>query len=95
MTYPGACAIEFNSVIHIVIECLIGWNIKEGKGYKGIMGVPEAYSIAIEEQGRKTLHAHIQVWIKDFNELQTKLYDQNPSVRDEAKKTSLNTLIKL
>ena len=46
------------------------------------MGVPEAYAIAIEEQGRKTLHAHIQVWIKDFNELQTKLYDQNPSVRD-------------
>ena len=95
MTYPGACAIEFNSVIHIVIECLIGWNIKEGKEYKGIMGEHEAYAVAIDEQGRKILHAHIQVWIKDFNELQTKMYDQNPSIRDKAKKTSLNTLTKL
>ena len=34
VTYPGACAIEFNSVIHIVIECLIGWDILKKKNVK-------------------------------------------------------------
>ena len=31
--YPGACAIEFLSQIDILINKLIGWNIKEQKGF--------------------------------------------------------------
>ena len=57
--YPGTCAIEFNSVIHIVIVCLIIWDMKKRKGCKGIMGILEAYAIGIENQVRKTVHAHI------------------------------------
>ena len=65
-TYPGACAIEFLSQLEILISKLICWNDKECVGKPGIFGETEAYGVAIEEQGRKTLHGHILVWIKKF-----------------------------
>ena len=43
---------------------MIGWNIKEQKGF---FGIHIAFGLPIEEQGRKTLHAHILIWIKDFS----------------------------
>ena len=66
-TYPGACAHEFESVMEIVKEILIGW--MDGKGVNGIFGVPLAYADAAEEQSRYTLHSHICVWIENFNKV--------------------------
>ena len=66
--YPGACAVEYESIIQIVINVLIGWNEKMKTGTNGIFGVPLAYADCCEEQARYTLHSHISVWIKDFNE---------------------------
>ncbi len=28
---PGACAREYNSIMQIIMEALIGWDFKEGK----------------------------------------------------------------
>jgi hypothetical protein len=36
---PGACAREYNSIMQIIMEALIGWNFKEGKQvFFGIFG---------------------------------------------------------
>ena len=54
--YPGLCAIDFQNVLNIVIEDIIGF---DNKNNKGLFGVVEAYCSAVEEQGCKTLHTHI------------------------------------
>ena len=58
-------------VLDIIIEEVIGWNIKKGTAREdvpGLFGVPQAFTAMIEEQGCRTLHTHIQVWLKDFNQ---------------------------
>ena len=87
-TYPGACAIEFLSQLEILISKLICWDDKEAIGHPGIFGEAEAYGVAIEEQGRKTLHGHILVWIKDFNTLRSllfQLFHEDSKIQNEAK----------
>ena len=67
--YPGACSLEYQNIMDIVKKVLIGWNDKTKQGSKGIFGIPIAYVDACEEQGRKTLHSHMNIWIKDFNKV--------------------------
>ncbi len=59
---PGACSLEFQSVMQILTECLLKWDTKTqiSKG-KGILGTVIAFAGADEEQGRKTLHQHWQI----------------------------------
>jgi hypothetical protein len=54
---PGACSLEFQSVMQILTECLLKWNTKTqtSKG-KNILGTVIAFAGADEEQGCKTLH---------------------------------------
>ena len=61
LTYPGACSLEYQNIIKIVIEDLLQWDIKKqcAKG-KGILGTLMAFAPADEAQGRKTLHSHWQ-----------------------------------
>jgi hypothetical protein len=40
---------------------------KENYKGKGILGTVVAVSAADEEQGRKTLHCHWQIWAKEIN----------------------------
>ena len=47
----------------MVLTELIGY--KSPTKNKGIFGEVEAYCAAIEEQGRKTLHTHILIWLKN------------------------------
>ena len=74
---------------------MIGWNTKEQKGYPEIFGISTAFGLPIEEQGRKTLHAHILIWIKDFSNVREHLFSNDESMRDEAKKEMLNYVKKL
>ena len=74
LSYPGACSLAFQDVMKMVIHAVIGWDNNKGKGREGAFGVPIAYGRADEEQGRNTLHAHIQVWIENFNELRRLLF---------------------
>ena len=50
--YPGACTLEYRSVLQIVINILIGWNENTKTGTNGIFGVPLAYADCCEEQAR-------------------------------------------
>jgi hypothetical protein len=87
---PGACALVFQSVMQIVVECMLRWDIKKktSKG-KGILGTVLAFFAADEEQGRKTLHRHWQIWVKGINEtLQNCLFHEDDTARDIVRKTS-------
>ena len=85
--YPGACAHEFENIMQVVKEVLIGW--KSGKGTNGIFGVPIAFADSVEEQARYTLHSHICVWIKDFNTVRQFMFHSNSIIRDAARKEML------
>jgi len=66
--YPGACSLEYQQVIQIFIDCMLQWDSKkqEPKG-RGILGRVIAFAPAHEEQGRRTLHSHWQVWVEDLS----------------------------
>ncbi len=57
MNNPGACSLELQNVMQILLECLLKWDTttQTSKG-KGILGTVNAFAGADEEQGRKTLH---------------------------------------
>ena len=57
---PSICALDFEHIIEITIEHFLGWNKKKGVNIsnKGLFGDLDGYTYAVEEQGRKTLHAH-------------------------------------
>ncbi len=47
-----------------------------------------AFSGADEEQGRKTLHRHWQIWVQELNQtLQDCLFDTDATKRKDAQKT--------
>ena len=69
LTYPGACSLEYQNSIQILIEDLLQWDQKKqiAKG-RGILGTVKAFAPADEEQGRKTLHSHWQVWTEELTQ---------------------------
>ena len=93
---PGACAREFHSLMEILIECLIGWDMKTGKYTgKGIFGEVIAWGDAAEEQGRKSLHSHMMLYIKDFDRLMTLLWSEDEEIRFRARKQILDYFEKI
>jgi hypothetical protein len=57
MKYPGACSLEFQSVMQILTKCMLRWDTNtQSSKEKGILGTVLAFLGAGEEQGRKTLH---------------------------------------
>ena len=82
--YPGACVIEYENIVQIVIKVLIGWNQSEQKGIGGIFGMPLAYADSCEEQARYTLHSHILVWIENFNNVRDLLFHEDESIKKYA-----------
>ena len=87
MKSPGACALEFESIMQIVLECMIGWDMKERVGKKGIFGIPIAVGNTSEEQMRFTLHAHMEIWIENFNAVRDFLFDEDAAVKTSARET--------
>ena len=83
--YPGACALEFESTMQIVVGALLGWDKKKGTGTNGLFGKVIAYADACEEQARYTLHSHMCIWIKDFNKVQDLIFHDNILVREKAR----------
>jgi hypothetical protein len=85
---PGACSLEFQSVMQILTECLLRWDNKTrtSKG-KGILGTVKEFTAADEEQGRKTQHRHWQIWIKEMSQtLRNSLFDKNSKRKLKARK---------
>ena len=68
LTYPGACLIEYQDLMRILIEDLLKWDpIKNKPKGKGIVGTVLSFAPVDEEQGRKTLHLHCQIWTKELS----------------------------
>ncbi|KAL7554752.1 hypothetical protein ACHAWF_018291, partial [Thalassiosira exigua] len=83
--YPGACSLVYQHLMQIVVECLLGWDSKTQTGKRGVFGPVLAWARTDEEQGRKTLHSHWQVWIEGFNKCQDDLYHEDEAVRYKAR----------
>ena len=84
---PGACAREYNSIMQIIMECLVGWDFSNNKqGKPGIFGIVKGWSDTTEEQAKFTLHSHVILFIAEFDTLVSLLWSKNDKVRDEAKK---------
>ena len=49
--YPGACSLEYQSIVQIVIKALFGWDTNTQTGGVGIFGKLIAFAVAHEEQG--------------------------------------------
>jgi hypothetical protein len=83
----GACSLEFQSVMQILMECLLKWDTKTqtSKG-KGILGTVIAFAGADEEQGRKTLHRHWQIWVEEIDQIiRDCLFHKDDTTRAEAR----------
>ena len=67
--YPGLAALDFENVLKVTVEHLLGWSIREGKNKpdEGLFGDIVAFCSAVEEQGRKVLHSHMLIWIRGWD----------------------------
>ena len=66
-TYPGALQLEYQQVIDIFrLHVELGPKETTGKG-KGIFTTVLAFAPAHEEQCRRTLHLHWQIWTEDLS----------------------------
>jgi len=92
---PGACAREYNSIMQIIMECLIGWNFKLKKQTSlRIFGKVFGWCDTTEEQARITLHSHILLFIALFDALIIFLWSNCEKVREEAQKELVEFLKK-
>ncbi len=84
---PGACSLEFQSVMQLLTECLLKWDtkIQTSKG-KSILSTVIAFAWADEEQGRKTLHQHWQIWVKEIDQtIRDCLFHKDDTTRVDAR----------
>ena len=94
LKYSGACSIEFQSVMDIFTLILLKWDCKTKMSTgRGILGTVCAFFAADEEQGRKTLHRHWQIWIEEMNQtLRNALFDNDHSIMKQAQKKFLEII---
>jgi hypothetical protein len=85
--YPGACSIEYQNIMSVVIECLLNWDVKQQKSKgPGVLGNIIAFARADEEQGRGSLHSHWQIWVEELSrKVRDMLFDQNKDKRQRAR----------
>jgi hypothetical protein len=90
LDYPGISALNFEALLEIVLEDVVRWdtdNDEPNVTMKGYFGTPMALIYGVEEQGKKTLHSHIQIWIKGYAELQRLLLWGSLEEKEIASKT--------
>ena len=87
--YPGACSLEFESMMQIVIKCLLGWDTKTKTSKNGIFGKLLHLTRTIEEQGRGTLHDHLCLWVENFQTLRKLLFHENKDIKTKAREEML------
>jgi hypothetical protein len=76
INYPGLAALNFEMLYRIVLEEVVGWDIVNDRPTEspGYYGECYAFSDAIEEQGRKTLHSHMTLWIRGYKKVQKDVF---------------------
>ncbi|MGB8699100.1 MAG: DUF6570 domain-containing protein [Thermosynechococcaceae cyanobacterium] len=78
--YPGLCAEEYERIVHLVIKHLFNWDMKEQKSKgKGLFAEILAFTLATEEQGRKTLHGHFLLFVKGWKQI-LNIIQQGPQI---------------
>jgi len=76
LEFPGLGSINFEMLIHIVMEEVIGWDMRRNRPTEkpGMYGICEAIAMALEEQGRLSIHGHITAWIRGFQMIRKTLF---------------------
>ena len=76
--YPGLGAEDFMAITECFIREVLNWDVEkqEPRGV-GLFGLIEAIAQATEEQGRKSLHAHFLLWIKNWNDFIIRIMDND------------------
>ena len=90
--YPGMSECHFEMLYHIVMEEVVGWDVRRNRptDHIGLFGRVIAVSGAIEEQKRKTIHVHLMAHVEGYMELQHEsLFSRNEKKRRIADDTLL------
>ena len=71
--------LNFEMQLRILLEQVVGWDTRSDESFKegGFFGIVDGPSHAIEEQGRKTLHVHMTLWIRGHQDLQRQVFFGN------------------
>lgn len=87
INFPGVCAYFFQSMLDIILKDVIGWDKDTNTRIDGIdtlFGPVDALTVTIEEQGRRTLHAHILIWVSCLNYHRQCMFTGTEHVQREA-----------
>lgn len=88
---PGACAREDNSIMQIILECLIGWDFKLGKqGSLRIFAEVLGWCGTTKEQARYSLHSHVLLFIANFEKFISLLWSSSDIIRKKHKMNLVN-----
>jgi hypothetical protein len=84
--YPGLAAKNFDMLLQIVMEEVIGWDMRKNRstGKPGLFGICIAASLAFEDQGRTTVHSHGTAWMEKLREKQHETFFGNYQEKREA-----------
>ena len=76
INFPGIAALNFEMLLHVLLEEVVGWDMRRRRPAEkpGYFGTAQALTLAIEEQGRKTLHVHLTLWIEMYRFLQKRMF---------------------
>ena len=76
LNHPGLGALNFEMLFQIVMEDVVGWDMRRNcaTDVAGLFGKCQAVTVAMEEQGRLTVHAHLCIWVEGFSELRQQLF---------------------
>ena len=74
--FPGLATLNFEILLEILMSEVIGWDMRNNcpNGKQGYCGYPEALNSGFEEQGRRTVHVHMSVWIRGYNRLKETMF---------------------
>jgi len=84
LNHPGLCAEDYECIVALVIKHLFNWDIdKQKSNGAGLFAEILAFCLATEEQGRKSLHSHFLLFVKNWKMildlLQRRSKEQNHS----------------
>jgi hypothetical protein len=86
---------EYNSIMLIIMESLIGWNFDLRKQTSlGISGKVLGWCGTTEEQARFSLHSHVLLFIAEFDALVSMLWSNCDTIREAAHKELTTYMIK-
>ena len=95
--YPGFSSFYFEQIFNIIMEHVVGWNMKKGTQAEipGLFGDIDAFIATIEEQARTCLYCHIGIFSKSRNKLVHDLYSKREKTAELAKRKLIKNVILL